>query len=123
MPDKTVAGTTEDPTIQFTELTLGKKTYKLCYDFASIAIAEARTGLALLMGVDWRIIGVMQTRAMLYASALKAHPKVTLDEFTPYIKPRFIVRITEALATTWMDSTPDKDDPENPPKPEPETAS
>ena len=122
MPSETVAGTTEDPTIQFTELTLGNKTYKLCYDFDAVAKAEALTGMALLAGVDWTNITLPRIRAMLYASALKADPKVTLGEFTKHITHRNILRIQIALADAWTESTPEKDEPENPPKPD-QTAS
>jgi hypothetical protein len=118
---ETVTNTTADPTIQFTSLTLGDKTYKLLYDFDAIATAEAVTGMSLLVGVDWSHIGVRQIRAMLYASAKKAHPDVTLDEFTPFITPVNITRIERALVDAWVKNTKQVE-PENPPMPEPAPA-
>jgi hypothetical protein len=105
----TVAGTTADPTIKFTDLTLGKKTYKLCFDFDAVALAEEKTGMALLAGVDWRNIGVRRIAVMLYASALKAQPDVTMDEFRQYINHRNIGKIQMALADSWVENQMDED--------------
>lgn len=118
---ETVTNTTDDPTLQFTTLKLGDKTYRLIYDFDAIAMAEAITGMSLLVGVDWMKIGVMQIRAMLYASARKAHPGVTVDEFTPYITPSNITKIEKALVDAWVKNTK-RVEPENPPMPEPAPA-
>ena len=130
--EKTVLNTSADPTLEFTELKLGSKTYKLIYDFDSIAIAEEMTRMPLLIGVNWANIGVRRIRAMLYASALKAQPDVTLKEFTPHIVPANMGRIEAALAEAWMKSKEDEtakdneakkeDAAENPPVPEPEPA-
>ena len=130
MPEETVAGTPADPTLDFTELKLGKKTYKLIYDFDAIARAEELTGLGLLAGIDWRNIGVRKVRGMLYASMLFAHPEIALDdqtvkatlkELTKQITPWTIGRIENALHETWISSTAPKkendEDAENPPTP------
>jgi hypothetical protein len=137
MQNETVAGTPADPTIKFTPLTLGGETYQLCYDFDAIAKAEAITGMALLAGVDWSNIPVTRIRAMLYASALKAHPDVKLAQFTPHIRHKNILAIQIALGDAWTESVPEKEEDEshaaedasaqnasaqNPPVPEPETA-
>lgn len=106
--NETVAGTTADPTIKYVPLKLGDKEYKLCFDFDAIAIAEEKTGMALLAGVDWRHIGVRRIQAMLYASALKAQPTCTLEEFKPHIKHSTILKIQIALADCWTESTAPK---------------
>jgi hypothetical protein len=124
---ETVAGTPADPTIQFVPLTLGKKTYQLCYDFDAVAKAEDMTGLPLLAGVDWRNISIRRIAAMLYASALKADPDVTLAEFKPLIKHGSIGKIQIALAQAWVENQGDEeestasqseDSTENPPVPD-----
>lgn len=107
MSEQTVAGTTADPTLEFTKLEINGKTYDLIYDFEAIAQAEEETGIPLLVGVNWRRIGVRQIRAMLYASMLKAHPAVTTKMITPWIVPKNIPLITTALADAWMSSTPE----------------
>src|SRR4051812_13615933 len=58
-----VAGTPADPTVRYTPLTLGPKTYQLAYDFDALARAEEMTGLSLLVGVNWSHIGAKQIRA------------------------------------------------------------
>lgn len=114
MPNETVAGTTADPTIKFTPLKLGKKTYQLCYDFEAVAKAEALTGMELLIGVDWSHVSVMRARAMLYACALKAHPDIKVDEFSPYLRHRYIQQIQSALFEAWTESVPEDEGSENP---------
>lgn len=118
---ETVTNTTKDPTLQFTELKLGNKTYQLIFDFDAIAQAERITGMPLLFWVDLNSVTVERTRAMLYASALKAHPGVTLEEFTPFLRLKYAQRIQEALVKAWRDSTPEEEL-ENPPMPEPAPA-
>jgi len=131
MPDETVAGTTADPTIKFIPLTLGKKTYLLCYDFNAVAQAEALTGMALLAGVDWTNITALRLRAMLYACALRAQPDVQLNDFTPHIRHKNMSKIQASLFDAWTASTPEDDEEnasaqndsaQNPPQPSPETA-
>lgn len=103
MPEQnTVAGTPADPTLAFTDLKLGNKTYKLCFDFDAIAIAEEISGMPLMAGVNFSNVGVKRVRAMLYASALKAQPEVTLKEFTRYITPVNIKKIEKALLEAWV---------------------
>lgn len=122
MPKKNIAGTAADPTVRFTPLTLNGQTYQLAYDFEAIAQAEELTGLSLLVGVNWSQIGVRQIRAMLYASLLKAQPKITLDDLTPLLTVRNIAPIERALAAAWVESTPDpekKDEPGAEPANEP----
>lgn len=108
MPEnETVARTAADPTVHFAELKLGRKTYQLAFDFDAIARAEKMTGMSLLAGVEWANVGVERVRAMLFASAQMAHPQVTLEEFTPFIRPRYIGRIEAALVKAWMASQSD----------------
>jgi hypothetical protein len=120
----TVAGTTADPTLHFTEVKLSGKTYKLIYDFDAVAKAEALTGLPLLVGVDWSKINAQRIRAMLYASVLVAHPEIKLSDITKLITVRNLPRIERALVDAWVSSTPDPDEEinENPPQPDPDPA-
>lgn len=109
---------------KYTPLELGGKTYKLVYDFDCLVIAEEITGLALLVGVDWSNVGATRIRAMLYASALKLQPAVTLAEFTPYINFTNVLKIEQALVKTWRGaSSPDPVETtfEEPKQPEAET--
>jgi hypothetical protein len=113
----TVANTPSDPTLTFTELKLGAKTYKLCFDFDAIARAEEITGMPLMAGVDFGNVGVKRVRAMLYASSLKAQPNVTLNDFTRHITPANIGRIEKALLEAWVACVAKEDEGENPTQP------
>lgn len=129
MPEETVAGTPADPTLEFTPLTLKvkreTKNYKLIYDFDSIAKAEEITDMPLLIGVNWRRIGVKQIQAMLYASMVKAQPDITMAEIKSLITVPNVPVIERALAQAWISSHAEEDEeakPEetpNPPQPEP----
>ncbi len=121
MPE-TVANTTEDPTLEFTELKLGKKTYKLLYDFDAIAKIEAATGIPLLLGFDHaQINSAVRCAAMLHASMLRAQPDITFEEVKRLIKPTNIGQIAQALNKAWYASIAEAEA-ENPPMPAPAAA-
>jgi len=127
---ETVANTTADPTLEFVELKLGKKTYKLLYDFDCIAKVEEATGISLLLGFDHtQINSVARCAAMLYASLLRAHPEITLDQVKRLVTPHNIAPIARALNQAWYASTAEREEKEpedalaqNPPAPEPAPA-
>ena len=118
----TVAGTPADPTVRYVPLKLGGTTYQLCFDFDAIARAEEMTGMELLFGVNWSRINAKRMRAMLVACMLKAHPDITPEKLTRHITHKNLFAINEALVAAWVNSTPDADDEENPPEPEPAPA-
>src|ERR1051326_7518669 len=101
---KTVANTANDPTVEFVEIQLQGKTWKLAYDFNAIAEAEKLTGCNLLQGVSGVLYTTMtaqQLRALLYAAMCKAHPKVTLEEVGTLIPILSMADIQRALLKTW----------------------
>jgi hypothetical protein len=122
VPTETVAGTPADPTVRYVPLELGGTTYQLCFDFDAIAKAEEMTGMSLLFGVDWSHVGVTRMRAMLVACMLKAHPDIKPERLTRFITHKNTAKIQAALIEAWVNSTPDADDEENPPAPEPSPA-
>lgn len=101
---------------QYTELTLGKKTYKLAYDFDAIAKAEEITGLQLLLGINWHKLTAAQLRGLLYASLLKGQPEMKLADLNPLMRPKHLSEIAEAVVSAWVASN--KDEEENPQTPE-----
>lgn len=128
MPHATVAATGADPTMEFTELKIGKRTYKLTYDFDAIARVEASTGISLLLGFDHtQINSAERCAAMLHASLLPAQPEITLEQTKRLIKPATIGLIAQALNKAWYASIAEADPEEaenaqNPPAPEPAPA-
>jgi hypothetical protein len=119
--NETVAGTPADPTLEFTSLKINGKTYKLIYDFDAIADIEEETNIPLLVGIDFRRLNVRQVRAMLCACMRKAHPAVSPKVITPWIVPKNMPLIIDALIQTWFVSTAKRQEDEsaeNPPTPE-----
>lgn len=107
MSRKSVAFTQDDPTVHFVPLTLKGKTYKLCYDFNSIAQVEAETGLNMFRGLDLQALNLTQLRAMLYASLLKAQPDMTLTDAGNLIaSPTHCNLALRAIGNAWAASMP-----------------
>lgn len=120
MKSKTVAGTPADQTIDFALLKLVDGTeFKLAFDFDAVARVEDETGLSLMVGITWTQLTMRQLRALLYASALLAQPKVKLEELTKHIHIRNQKLICEAIADAWLKSIPETKpgDDADPPQP------
>lgn len=96
-----------DPTLPNVELVLNGATFQLSYDHNAIAQAEAVTGHNLLEAAYY-IPTATILRGMLWASVLKAHPEVTIEEVGAWINPRNFRVIREALLAAWFGSVPDQ---------------
>jgi hypothetical protein len=99
-----------DPLQKPAELVIGKKTYKLGFDFEAIAKAEAATGMSLIFGIDWSSIGVKRLEGMLHASMSIYQPNITLEEIRSIIKPRNVKKIESALVEAWFLANPEPSD-------------
>lgn len=114
-----------NPTKHYAELKIGKKTYKLTYDFDAIAKAEQLTGMRLMFAVEWRSVNVYQMRGMLLAALLPCHPEMTAETVQKMITPKTAERISTAIVEAWFENAEEPesgdDDEEsnaNPPTPE-----
>ena len=103
-----------NPIVQFTDVELKGKIYKLCWDFHAIAIAEELTDQDLLLRNEPSRITAKQLRGMLYAGLLRAHPEITLDEVTDLITFKNAPNIADALTKAWIHSNkePEKNESE-----------
>ena len=100
----------EDPTIPYVTLTLRGKDYRLAYSFNALAKAEAATGLNMFQGLNLQALNLVQLRAMLWASLLKAQPDITLDEAGDLIaSPAHCNLALTAIADAWSASMPKPD--------------
>lgn len=121
-----IANTTADPTLEFTELKIGKKIYKLIFDFRALARVEAQTGMSLMLGVHWQSLKLNELHGMLLGTLLKAHPETTAADVSALLNgPRRIRLATDALMVAWAkayerDEAEEKE--ENPPEPQPAAA-
>ena|SRR3569832_908390 len=108
MPKRsTVAGTANDPNIQFAKLEVDGKAYKLCYSFNSIAVAESVAGCNLLKGLESLTdLTAVQLRGLLYAALSVAHPDLTVEDAGTLVRLDTIGSITTALAEAYTISLP-----------------
>lgn len=114
------SGTPADPTARFALLELNGETYWLIFDFNAIARAEQVAKVNLLESLDFSGLTAAQYRGLFYASLLKAHPEVTIDEVGQLINLRSMAKISAALLQAWKNST-GVEDTEDPPEPERKT--
>jgi hypothetical protein len=114
-----VAGTGDDPNIEFEELDLddippsdrrdGK--WLLCFDFNAIARAEKITGLNLLQGISGFLANTATASeyiGLLYAGLLKAHPRVTPEKVGELVRLDLLQDIRIALIRAFNRSLPEK---------------
>lgn len=104
---KTVANTKDDPTVPYVTLTLKGNDYKLAYSFNALALAEKATGLNMFQGLNLQALNVLQLRAMLWASLLKAQPEMTLEDAGDLLSSPVDCNIAlTAIANAWTASMP-----------------
>jgi hypothetical protein len=103
MAKHSVAGTVADPTIEFAELKLNGKIYRLSYSFNSIAEAEHVAGCNLLAGLE----SLLDLTALQAAMSV-ADPEVTIEQAGSLVRLDTIEPITEALAKAYRVSMPAK---------------
>lgn len=109
MAKRTVAGTANDPTIQFANLEMDGETYPLAYSFNAIAEAERLAGCNLLAGLENLMdLTALQLRGLLYAAMSVANPKVTIAQAGALIRIDTIPTITNAMADAYRLSMPGK---------------
>lgn len=78
---RSVAGTVEDPTLKFSTLELGGKTYRLALTYNLIAKAEPMSGCNMLEGLDnLHALSAVHFRGLAYCALHTAHPELTLDD-------------------------------------------
>lgn len=113
MPRKQIAHTSDDPTIDYTELRVNDKTYFLAFSFNSICMAERATGLNLLHAIQVQSLNALEFRAVFFAALSVAHPSITLEKTGDMITFDTLPMITTAISKAWTSSMsePKKDEP------------
>jgi hypothetical protein len=102
-----VAGTPgDDPTLPNVELILRGRTLQLCYDHNAIAQVENVTGIN-LMAAAFQVQSASTLRAMLWASIIRQHPDLTIEEVGAWLNPRNFLLVREALLAAWFGSVPE----------------
>jgi hypothetical protein len=107
---KQVANTDIDPTIDFTQIILDGKTYKITFDFASLAKAEAallpkHPEICLLRQLCYDGQYRLEQIQELFACSLyKAHPDLDYDDAKALVNLRTIGPVTIAVLKAWEKS-------------------
>ena len=105
-----VANTVNDPTIPFVTLKLKGKEWHLIYSFNALAVAEKATGLNMFQGLNLESLNIIQLRAMLWASLLKAHPELTLEDAGDLLSGPVDCNLAlSAIGEAWTASMPKPD--------------
>lgn len=117
-----IAGTAADPLVEFVDLFIDGKTYRLAYDFFAIAKAEQAVnalrapgeekcnllhGIAAIMakGVDAR-----QQLGLFYGALLPGQPKMTLEQTARLIRIDTLPGIYDAMGAAYSASMPSEGD-------------
>jgi|ERR1035441_958058 hypothetical protein len=116
-PNKTVAGTADDPTLKFAEMSLGGKTYRLALTYNTIAQAEALAGCNMLAGLDsLHDLNAAQFRGLFFCALRLAHPDLTIEAVGNLIgikvstRNKIVKALAEAYRLAW------EREPEDPPE-------
>jgi hypothetical protein len=97
-----------DPTLPDVVLKLGDVEHQLCFDFNSIVLAGKATGIDLLKAIASDVTAE-HLRGLLWASLLKRHPSLTIEQAGDMITPLNLGTIHSAIIAAWFGSATDPD--------------
>ncbi|SRR5579883_642892 len=118
-----IAGTSADPTLPKTPVTVSGKTYNLCLDMG--ALAEAETAInqeagsldAINLLSALPVLNLANLR-IIFAAALRTfHPDISFEEGKKLIAYDDLVEVLVKVQEAWASSVPAPEDREDPPHP------
>lgn len=100
----------DDPTVETTEIVIGGKTYKMCFDFDSLVRAERELNasgnqISLLSALPGR--DLESIRIMFAASIRRFHPEVTYAEAVGLVNLPSAFHIALAIGEAWKKAMPE----------------
>ncbi len=98
-----------NPTVKFHTLQDGENAFKLVFTLNALATAESLTKLNLLQALNITDMSVSSLRGLLYATLLKFHPKMTIEQAGDLLQRVGIKPALEAVFAAWSASQPDTD--------------
>jgi hypothetical protein len=108
-----------NPVLPFTEIEIGGTTYKMCFNYGSLATAEGKlraAGRNVSLLVSGPQITTFEHCRIVFACALaEFQPELTFDEAVGLCNFANCIDIYTAMQAAWTKSTPDPVP--NPPKP------
>jgi hypothetical protein len=112
----------DDPTVETTEIVIGGKTYKMCFDFRSLAKAERELNaaghkislLTALPGHNLESIYVMFA-----ASIRRFHPEIAYEDAIDLVDLPTAFSVYSAIVEAWAKAMPEprREDKRNPTEP------
>lgn len=101
-----------DPTLPFTEITIGGAVYRMCFDYEALAQAETRLSA---MGHDVNLnlclprLNFASTRVLFAASLLAYQPNTDFVAAKALVTRDTLVPILEKMLAAWSQSMPEPD--------------
>jgi len=92
---------------------MGKKTYKLVFDFDAIAEAEELTGRSLITGLTRDMLNspkINFIRGMFYACAKKHQPELTFESAKNLITLKNYIKVWETVLGAFADAMKSADE-------------
>jgi hypothetical protein len=97
----------QNPALPRVSITLDGDEYYLQFSFNAIAVAEQLTGINLFGSFDFTQLSATKFRAMLFASLLHNHPKMTIEKAGSFITAFTLADITVKMVEAWHGSRPE----------------
>lgn len=97
----------EDPTLETTQITLGGKTYTLCFDLEALAEAETALiqagvpGVNLLQSLSLGSVNLQGMRSLFAASLRKFQPTLKPKEAMALVTTRNLYKVWNAVIEGW----------------------
>ena len=98
-----------NPVVKYSTLHDGETEWKLVFTFNALARAEAATGQNCLHALNLQSTSISQLRALLYATLMKFHSKVTVEQAGDILEQVGIQNAIVAILEAWSLSRPPAD--------------
>ena len=101
-----------DPTLPLVEITLGDKTFNLCFTFTAFSVAATTLrarGIQcnLLQSLDLSTVDADRVGPLLYAAMLTQHPTITIEQVEALITFPELGNIVEKIVEAYSASLAD----------------
>src|SRR5579875_2429828 len=124
---KQIAGTTIDPTLPTTPITIEGTTYHLCFDLGALAEAEQalnREGHQVNLLAALPHLTLANVRIIFAAAIRKYHPEIGYHQAISMVTLANVYAIATAIAAAWTEAVPEpEEEPAQDGQPDPPTAS
>ncbi|HKD60546.1 MAG TPA: hypothetical protein VKB47_08800 [Terracidiphilus sp.] len=120
---RAIAGTRADATLPKTPVTVGGKTYDLCFDLGALSEAETAINAELAAAGRRDFVnllyalpaGNLSSTRLIFAAAVRTfHPELTFDEATRLLELPDLFEVAVAVKAAWAAAVPEAEEQKNP---------